>query len=234
MRKYPVNPLPMIMIALFWAGRADAVPFFNYNNVAGFSTTSNPSGPWSYQSALIGALPSTATNMVYPDMVNLQSWATTFPTDVYCLIGPNGLMHPGNETDSLLGFIYPLSYSATVFVSVTSRDDEHNPSSDGKLLSLWLNDTQLRSQFLPGDYAGEFDMRDFVTMNPGDKLYLRLNRGSNNINFGDSQLESITVTQTSVPEPAALLLFGLGGISLFFVVRCPKRGNRVRPRSAAD
>jgi hypothetical protein len=206
--------VPFFAIAFSCASQADANPLFSYNNIANFSTTSNPSGPWSYQSALIGALPSTATNMVYPDVVGENSWETTFPTDSFCLIGPFGLMHPGNQTDSLLGFIYPLNYAASVSVVVNSQDDEKNSSSDGKSLSLWLNNTLLLTRFLPGDYTGAIVDQTSLTMQPGDKLYLRLNRGSNNINFGDSQFESITVTQTSVPEPTALILFCLGGVGL--------------------
>jgi hypothetical protein len=208
--------LLLVSVAIFLrASVADAIQqFFSYNNVAGFSTTSNPSGPWSYQSVLIGALPSTATNMTFPDSVSLQSWATTYPTDVYTLIGPNGFMHPGNQNDSLLGFIYPLNYSANVSISVASRDGDTNPSSDGKLVSMWLNNTQLASQFLPGNYSGDIPWQDSLTMHPGDKFYLRMNRGSNNINFGDSQLEFVTIAQTSVPEPSALALLGLGAAGL--------------------
>jgi hypothetical protein len=97
--------ISLFAIAFSCARDAAAVTFFSYNNIAGFSNASNPSGPWSYQSTLIGALPSTATNMTYPDVVGENAWETTYPTDSYCLIGPNGYMHPGNQTDSLLGFI---------------------------------------------------------------------------------------------------------------------------------
>lgn len=215
MKTKQVVLLAALTAVLLRASAADAIQqFFSYNNVAGFSSTSNPSGPWSYQSLLIGASPSTATNMVFPDMVNLQSWATTFPTDVYDLIGPNGLMHPGNQTDSLLGFIYPLDHAATVGITVDSRDDEFNPSSDGKLLSMWLNNSQLASQFLPGDYSGDILWQQSLTMHPGDRFNLRLNRGSNNINFGDSQFEFVTITQTSVPEPDSFALLGLGALGL--------------------
>ena len=225
--------IPFFAIAFSCASYADAVTLFSYNNISNFSTASNPSGPWSYQSVLIGALPSTATNMVYPDVVGQNSWETTFPTDSYCLIGPSGLMHPGNQTDSLLGFIDPLNYAASVSVVVNSQDDEKNSSSDGKSLSLWLNNTILLTRSLPGDYSGSLIDQTSLTMQPGDKLYLRLNRGSNNINFGDSQFESITVTQTSVPEPAALILFCLGGVGLMAAKRARRRPPVSRARLAA-
>jgi hypothetical protein len=112
----------------------------------------------------------------------------------------------------MLGFIYPLNYSATVAINVASSDPDPTLSSDGKLLSMWLNNTQLASQFLPGNYSGNIPWQDSLTMHPGDRFYLRLNENTNN--SADSQHEFVTITQTSVPEPGSLILLGLGAAGL--------------------
>ncbi len=84
---------------------------------------------------------------------------------------------------------------------------------------MWLNNNQLNSEFLPGNYSGDINWQQSITMNPGDTFYLRLDDNQNN--FGDFQYELINVNQTSLPEPASVTIavFSFGCIGLILKAR---------------
>jgi hypothetical protein len=185
-----------------------------YNFAGDFQTVNNPNGPWSYRSALVGALPSTSTLMVFPDVTG-GNWTTTYPNDSFDTIGPNGHMHPGNTSDAIVAFTNKTGGPATFSFVLNSFDEDNNNSSDGKSLTMWLGDSLLNTQSLAGNYAGSVPWSSQLTMAANQTFYLRLN--SKTQNFGDSQIEQLTVTQ--VPEPSTLALAALGGLGMLIVTQ---------------
>lgn len=179
-----------------------------------FSGASNPNGVWTYRSVDIPSANSAGVNMVFPDNCcgnTLWQDADGPPgpaagRDTFSVIG-SGLMHPGTSTDALLGYIYPGSATNPVTVDVSLSDGNATAGGDGKIVSFWVNDSQVGSSIvLPDQHPAAVPFNTTVPMSPGDVFVIRANQG------GSNSFDSIGVsaTFTVVPEPGSLALFLLG------------------------
>ena len=203
--------------ALASAIAAPAQAAFVHEHVTEFSTASNPNGVWEYRTAGDGVVNSASVLDAGLDTCcGGANWNGN--GDTFNLIGQN-VMHPGDHSDAILTFVYPDAFAAPVAVHFDFGDLQTPCGGNGARFTFSLNDTLVFTQLVPDSFSSDIVVNLLSAMAPGDKFFIRLDRGPGTNNFCDGcSLVSAKFTSTTVPEPASLgllSLLGLPAVSLF-------------------
>jgi len=207
-----------------------------YNNAADFSGTMNPSGVWTYGYLAAGSSPisSTFTNFTTNGTVagttgSIEIWNISggglSPPEIFyntsssvnsyssITMQPNqAAFHPG-PTDQYADYRFTAPQAGTYALSVTFTGiDVDGTTTDVHVLE---NGASLFAVNING-YGSTQTYSTTLTLANGGLVDFAVGFGSNGNYFFDSTGINATLT-SSVPEPASVVLLGLGSLSLLWV-----------------
>ena len=140
-----------------------------------------------------------------------QNWA--IPQIVRSSVDESWMtLHPAGQNGTVYGVEdIVLAYNVSEANTYTVSGDFQQYGGGSVGAYIYRNETLLWSQGLPGGAQASFDLEN-ITLNANDRLFFGVSSAGDDVN--DSS--GFRATIVAVPEPASILLFGLGGAGLAF------------------
>jgi hypothetical protein len=206
----------------------------DYDPAVDFSSTSNPSGPWSYGwSQTLGGTFNLDAIHVHDNTTGLDVWdgSVVSPLGNFPIVAHNGTaqtisystvtyspgqlgLHPGPAGEySLVRFIAPSSGQYSISGGFVGLDFVGPTTTDVHILQ---NSSAIFNGVV-NSYGSGPSFSTVLTLQAGDKLDFAVGFGSNGSYFYDST--GLAVHISAVPEPATIAMGIIGAIGLIAVRR---------------